>query len=366
MKRRIPAKRVAILSLVYFSIYGQWAAANTTQYVVTDLGFGSPLAVNNNGVAVGVTNGGIGRSGALLFSMGNVQLIPGLPGLFNAAEGINDSGQVVGVSSVPVLQRAFLYSNGTLQDLGALPGKDSAAANDINNRGQVVGNSSTAGQDFRAFLYSDGAMTDLGTLGIAPGGTYSSATAINDVGQVVGFTATTQGDRAFLYSNGVMRDLGVLASAPILSKATDINVRGDVVGNSVGPNGQRAFLYSQGVMQDLGLLGMTSASGINDNGEVVGGAGERAVLYSGGLASDLNSLVTNGQSWVLQTASDISDAGDIVGTGLLNGVPRAYLASPVSAVPEPASRFLLFTGLVALAALRTRSTLNQGARRLLT
>lgn len=76
-----------------------------------------------------------------------------------------------------------------MRGLGTLPGGDTSSAADINDRGQVVGNSETvAGEDIRhAFLWEDGEMTDLRTL---PGGGTSIATAINDRGQIVGSSET--------------------------------------------------------------------------------------------------------------------------------------------------------------------------------
>ena len=105
-----------------------------------------------------------------------------------------------------------------MTDLGTLGGSSSDATG-INDSGQVVGDSwlSTAANSGRdAFLYSGGSMTDLGTLG---GDSY--ATGINDSGQVVGHLVypTDQGFHAFLYSSGSMTDLGT----GLISCATGIN-----------------------------------------------------------------------------------------------------------------------------------------------
>ena len=71
-----------------------------------------------------------------------------------------------------------------------------------------------------------GTMTDLGTLG----GTLSEAYGINDNGQVVGWSLTSNGSgRAFLDSNGTMTDLGTVDG--IASTATAVNANGQIAGN---------------------------------------------------------------------------------------------------------------------------------------
>src|SRR5262245_5530963 len=71
-------------------------------------------------------------------------------------------------------------------DLGGLTGAgDQAFALAINERGQIVGWSATPSQEIHAVLWQDGMVTDLGTL---PGDNLSWAMAINDRGQIVGFS----------------------------------------------------------------------------------------------------------------------------------------------------------------------------------
>jgi probable HAF family extracellular repeat protein len=51
----------------------------------------------------------------------------------------------------------------------------------------VVGQSTDASGNFRAFLYEHGVMIDLGML---PGGNSSTASAINNRGQIAGYSGT--------------------------------------------------------------------------------------------------------------------------------------------------------------------------------
>jgi probable HAF family extracellular repeat protein len=132
------------------------------------------------------------------------------------AWGVNASGQVVGDSGSSSGQpHAFLYTGGAMTDLGTLGGNPYSFAFGINASGQIVGESGPdPGTAKHAFLYSNGVMRDLGTLG----GSYSSARGINDVGQVIGYSATADGSlQAFLYSNGSMTALGAFTANAINS-----------------------------------------------------------------------------------------------------------------------------------------------------
>lgn len=86
-------------------------------------------------------------------------------------------------------------------------------------------------------------MTDLGTLG----GGHSYATAINNHGQVVGYTVgSDDGDHAFLWEDGVMVQLPSLGGD--WSGATDITDAGTIVGaSSATPGGDlRAVVWTRG------------------------------------------------------------------------------------------------------------------------
>ena len=134
-------------------------------------------------------------------------------------------------------------------DLGTLGGTDSSASA-VNDSGQVVGESSTADDlDIHAFSWTQaGGMVDLGTLG----GTESEPFAVNASGQVVGYSYTA-GDtdlHAFSWTQaGGMVDLGIL-DPEILSGTRGYNVAvnasGQVIWNShtAGDTWSHAFFLT--------------------------------------------------------------------------------------------------------------------------
>jgi probable HAF family extracellular repeat protein len=168
-----------------------------------------------------------------------------------AATGINDRGQVIGISGIcqnAVGNRsaihALLWQNGHPTDLGNLGGLAWNTPMALNNRGQIVGFSDMQGDDnganpnFHAFLWtSPGPMQDLHTL---TGDAISEALGINEAGQVVGvsYAAGFANPRAFIYQNGRITDLNsvVQQDSPLyLQAAQEINNSGVIVGQGCVP-----------------------------------------------------------------------------------------------------------------------------------
>src|ERR1700730_4896866 len=123
---------------------------------------------------------------------------------------------------------AFQWQNGTLTDLGALPGGSNCSMPfSLNAKGQSVGESEngefdplTGFNQSRAVLWKDGEIKDLGSFG----GNQNTAFYVNNRGQIVGGSQNAIPDpfscwgpsstqcRAFLWQDGEMQDLGTLGT----------------------------------------------------------------------------------------------------------------------------------------------------------
>jgi probable HAF family extracellular repeat protein len=209
------------------------------------------------------------------------------------------------------ISHAVLWENGRMRDLGTLPGAHAeSGAEAINERGQVVGWSSTSSGISRAWLWDKGKLLNLGTL---PGRTESGATDINDLGQVVGWSGRGGNGRVnsvFLHDKSHMRGLRI----PSDYGGAAINNRGMVVTDG--------YLWKAGVVTRVNW----EPEGLNDRGQVVGSYGRGglllAVLWQNGR---MTTLATPG--WDESYAYDINEHNQIVGTssGDPTGVYQAWL-----------------------------------------
>src|SRR5215472_1492658 len=272
-----------------------------------------------------------------------------LGALINSSQSVavNGKGVTAGVSENGLIDplngllavHAVVWQDDQIIDLGTLGGGYESTANDINNRGQVVGASLNqipdpfgfGGVQLRAFIWQNGAMQDLGTLGT---GNDAVASLTNERGQVTGWSYTNSTanpvtliptQHPYLWENGRMLDLGSLGGTAGAPNA--LNNRGEVAGlsNLAGDTTAHPFRWSEAEgMKDLGTLGGTfgDAFWINEAGEVVGLAslpGDEvwhAFLWKDGVTTDLGTLKGD----PLSVALGVNSKGQVVGN---SGTPSA-------------------------------------------
>jgi probable HAF family extracellular repeat protein len=309
-----------------------------------------PQAINDAGeVALVYQRTGVGDTRSFVWADGVLTPLGefGQGFIRHEASSLNESGQVSGSSWAGGFPAAaWQWDDGVFTSSDTLGGAN-AASFCINESGQMGGwslvSSPASSFTWFAFIWDNGTMTNLGTL---PESVLSDAMQINDAGQIVGNSTPTGGS----FFRGVIADttmgmhnLGTLGG--LESMASGINNLGQVVGSShTGPlfDDQwwvfHAFLWQDGVMVDLGTLpgdDFSSARQINDAGDAVGwsrlgffDAIVRATLWHDGAAYDLNDRIPAGSGWILQYAANINSSGQIIGTGLLDGEIRGFVLTP--------------------------------------
>ncbi len=296
---------------------------------------------------------------AVSWREGRIQRLADLGGNDSGANAVNNSGLIAGYGYNTITDQYSYYGtqlhattwwHGKLSDLGTLGGTDSEAwlAND---NGQVIGIAFlntppeppfNQPQD-DAFLWSAGTMTDLGTLG----GSFSTPTSINRSGQVsiISLDATNSFFQSYLWSNGTKTVLNSVGGN--FNEALMLNDAATVIGwnSDASDSNVLATLWSSaGSGQLLGTIGTDTGSialGINKQGTVVGGSGTitltgetnytHAFVWQKGQMLDLNTLIPAGSSLTLNVAYAINNEGVIAGLGTDSaGNTHAFLLTPDS------------------------------------
>jgi probable HAF family extracellular repeat protein len=290
---------------------------------------------------------------------------------------LNDSQQVaLAWTNANHRPRAGLYDlrTGTMIDLGTVGGSE-ATPTGINNLGEVVGYSNNAAGWWNAFVWRNGTITNLGTL---PSGLESGAYAINDSGNIVGWSlslpdaqspryaarftgggvislggpesnaydvnsfgvaagfapsSSTGMRRAVIFKNGAVTELAVPDRPGTLSFGVAINDSEYVAGHYVDywASFQRSFIVSaNGSMTDLGTLpgyNATQSYAMNNFGMVVGGVGNgaststaaRAFVYGDCRIVDLTNMIDPASGLkpyvTLSAGRDINNSGWIIASG---------------------------------------------------
>jgi probable HAF family extracellular repeat protein len=176
-----------------------------------------------------------------------------LGGTTSQANGLNDSGEVVGWSLLPdKAKHAFSWtSSGGMQDLSTFPGGgDASIAFAVNNAGVIVGSADVSGAQ-QAFRTGGpgGTLLDLGQF--LPNAASSAAYAINGLNEVVGTYSTGAGGSfGFLYDGSTMIDLTTVVEQDsryagwVLNTATGINDLGQITGTVTISGQAHAYVLS--------------------------------------------------------------------------------------------------------------------------
>jgi len=335
--------------------------------------------VNSRGWVTGLSENGVidpltgfPETAAVLWKDGEIIDLGTLGGSSSSANAVNNRGQVAGgalntisdpfsatffntfifetfgfyLFPVATQSHAFLWQDGTMQDLGTLGGPDSIAWL-VNERGQVAGQSTinsipsptTGVPPVDPFFWDDGKMVDLGNFG----GTFSFVAGLNNRGQVTG-TMNLPGDltyHSFLWDRGTLTDMGSFGVDA--SEANAINEAGEVTGWAANQVGVFGFLWKDGVLTNLGTVDgdpCSAAHSLNAKAQVVGESSPscfdkslpktHAFLWeNGGPMVDLNTLVPPGTELEWAGGVSINDRGEIDGDRRLpNGDIHAFLLIP--------------------------------------
>ena len=214
-------------------------------------------------------------------------------------------------------------------------------ASDLNDLGQVVGICGNDGGGWPCMVANGAELTrffsSAGVTCTSPGGVGGNANAVNSSGQSVGWCLASSVDTdAWLApapaGHGAATPVAILTAnctGASQASASGLNDLAQVVG--VGCSG-KAFLYADGSMTDLGTLGgsQSSAYGINASGVITGNAylpgdsASHAFIYAGSTMADLGTL-----GGTTSSGAAINNNGEVVGTSQLVGdhATHAFLYS---------------------------------------
>ena len=170
----------------------------------------------------------------------------GIPLNYSEAYGVNDLSHVVGNGAIGSFIHGFLWRNGQMTDLGALSGQVASEARAINNTGLIAGKSNIFPVVWEYDTANPNRAPRIQQLPIPAGFFSATTTAVNDSGDVVGYAGSPNIDsHAILWRNGMAIDLGVWPGGHY-SVANGINNLGQIVGTGTvaGDNLDHALMWT--------------------------------------------------------------------------------------------------------------------------
>ncbi|MDB4975639.1 MAG: hypothetical protein JWN48_3980 [Myxococcaceae bacterium] len=213
--------------------------------------------------------GGVVSAKAFVWDHGrSIPLEPLVAGGSSVAESINDWGQVVGRSTSQGQDVATLW---TAHRPAPLPGAAMATGSVINNRGQIAGRRHSFCLFWRTPSSEPIVIADLG-------GVLCQPTGINDLGEVVGFTdIPNRGSQAFVWNEQSFQIVEAPASigAGASTELLDINDQGVAVGFVSSDRGNLFMTWSRAAGARVVGTGLTGlATSVNDWSWATGVSGD--------------------------------------------------------------------------------------------
>lgn len=354
-------------------------------YTITDLGEGTPTAVNNRGQVVGRFDAGrCPQSGLLgfidnypithgfLWSEGKRTEMPTLGGWNSYATDLDDAGHVLGDADINKNDKfgygasnTCVWDGHTLTDLDSDPRFSQVQKLHLTPSGAIYALSpSQAPKDSQyLWFYPQGAAAgprlNCGKIGDGSVSNLALGTAISDTGTVVGLWDSGQTGKdyrsishLFIWHPGdkhrtIVGPLSGPEFTPEPIAPNAISRASQVIGTIEQPRSSyHAAFWERGQVHKLGTLSggvSSSARAINACGQIVGfsdastgkNSHSHAVLWEQGKIRDLSQLIPSGTQWSrLENGVDINDQGQIVGEGYFAGNPHvhSYLLTPITPV----------------------------------
>ena len=225
--------------------------------------------------------------------------------------GINASGYTVGYKyryGLSTYSAILINPNVTVNDLSDvvyLPTPAGGRAIDINDNNVIAG---TTGNNTRvlpviysrAFVYDYNAATDnLTVLPVLEGGLHSHASDINENDEVVGFSESATGNHAVIWDEaGEITDLHtlMLAEGWVLTSATAINDYGDIAGTGTLNGVAHGFVLSTGTISGPPPVENNQAPVAVAGADVTSGKAPLVVMFDSSASADPDGTIT-GYSW---------------------------------------------------------------------
>jgi probable HAF family extracellular repeat protein len=287
---------------------------------------------------------------------------PGSTG--NIPSGINNSGTIVGVGLAPgggFPVESYLLSGGVYTPVN-VPGSqtNTTEVQSINNLGQYVGSYLDSSSAMHGFTFVGGNYQTVDFPGAASG---TAVTSLNGKGVGVGFGFDSSGNpQSFSLAGGNLTPLSFPNATS--TTATSINDAGDVTGSYLDSNNNNhGFLLHKGKFTTLddplaapGQSAGTGPATDTNTGQVVGtyvdaNGINHGFVYQNGAFTTVDDPLGVGGTFI----DAANDLGQLVGFYIdAAGVDVGFLATPTAAVPEPGSLVLLSVAGLTLAARRLR------------